>query len=178
MSTKLRHLLALLALGAFLVSGCASSVASSTQNVCAPNVAMLNEPMPDFKGTLIDGSSVDLNTLKDGVVVYSVWGSWCGPCRKEAPQLVEAFRTLSTRSVAFMGIDVRDSRVNAANFEREFSLPFSSIFDESSSLAADLKVPSPPATLVAKDGRIRARILGGTDAKTISCVVTKVEEPH
>ena len=38
-------------------------------------------------GDLLDGGDFDSTSLAGKVVVYNVWGSWCAPCRTEAPVL-------------------------------------------------------------------------------------------
>ena len=42
---------------------------------------------PDFKMTLIDGSTVSLADLRGKVVVLNFWATWCVPCRAELPTL-------------------------------------------------------------------------------------------
>ena len=39
----------------------------------------------EVSGTTLDGKEVSLDEYAGKVVVLNVWGSWCAPCRKEAP---------------------------------------------------------------------------------------------
>jgi thiol-disulfide isomerase/thioredoxin len=63
------------------------------------------------------------------VVVINIWGSWCGPCRTELPELQRVYEQNRTSGVAFLGIDVRDSRDAAGDFVRDRGVAFPSIFD-------------------------------------------------
>lgn len=130
--------------------------------------------MPDYTGKTTDGSPFDLGDHTEGTVVINVWGSWCGPCREEAPELVAAARSLP--DTRFLGIDVQDSETNARAFEKEFGIPYPSVFDPTSQLAGRLTdAVSPPVTLVAVDGHVRTQILGATNAEQIACAVREAE---
>jgi thiol-disulfide isomerase/thioredoxin len=152
------------------------SVIASADRVAAPALA----------GTTVDGKPYDLADDKGKVIVVNVWGSWCPPCRKEAPQLVIAHERLTAGgkepAVAFVGIDTRDpSREAAKAYQRRFSVPYPSVYDPSGALLlgfADSLPPSAiPSTLVIdQQGRVAARVLGGITAATLEDLVQQVRD--
>src|SRR2546423_10580876 len=75
------------------------------------------------------GTTVSLAHYPNQVVVLNVWGSWCGPCRSEAVELVRVAGATAGQGVQLLGIDVRDSRQAGADFARDFGLTYPSIFE-------------------------------------------------
>lgn len=56
------------------------------------------EVAPSFQAELIDGSSFTLSDLKGSYVLLDFWGSWCGPCRRESPNLVALHNSFNGKS--------------------------------------------------------------------------------
>jgi thiol-disulfide isomerase/thioredoxin len=123
----------------------------------------------DISGSSLQGEAVDLGELRGRVVVLNVWGSWCNPCRKEAPVLVEAAKQLGDKA-AFVGLFARaNSRADALAFEREYGISYPTVDDSGESL---LKLgryapPSVPSTVVLdEEGRVAALFSGEVPSTT------------
>lgn len=76
------------------------------------------------------GQQLRLSDYAGQVVVLNVWGSWCGPCRTEAPELERAFENTRELGVQFLGVNVRDNARGAAqDFVTNYGVSFPSFYD-------------------------------------------------
>jgi thiol-disulfide isomerase/thioredoxin len=137
------------------------------------------QPVSDFSVTLLDGSPLDRSDLMRTVSVVNVWGSWCGPCRSEAPGLARLARQLGAE-VQFLGINVRDNPAAAQAFERSFRIPYPSVHPDESGEAilafgGALTSAAIPSTVVLDpDAAVAARIVGPVDAATLRDLVRQI----
>jgi peroxiredoxin len=136
-------------------------------------------PAPELQGTLLDGGSFDLAEQRGKVVVLNVWGSWCPPCRAEAPTLEQAWRDFASQGVQFVGINTRDGEATALAFERRFDITYPSVVDSSGvKLLAFSGAVSPaaiPSTLVLdRDGRVAAVYSGEVTVAKLRDMITAV----
>jgi len=136
--TRLRA--AALVLAALLLTGCSTSqnavaTGGDFQFVAPGGQTTIFYDPPESRGTvrgisgeslLHEGTTVGLDDYPGQVVVFNIWGSWCGPCREEMPDL--QFVGEQT-GAAILGLDVRDSRQDALDFLRNRGITFDSIFD-------------------------------------------------
>ena len=170
-----------------LVAGCSQQVGSSgDQGYVAgrgiiTSLAATDRKEPgEVSGTTIDGEEVSLDDYAGQVVVVNVWGSWCAPCRAEAPMLAEAARDLAKQDVAFLGIDSRDPSESAARaFVRRFDIPYPSIYDQQGrtllAFRGTLTPNSIPSTVVIdRQGRVAASVLGEISRTTLYDLVEEV----
>lgn len=134
--------------------------------------------LEEFEGRLLSGAMFDSRDLEGRVSVFNVWGSWCVPCRTEAPALVRLAMEQSGR-VDFVGINVRDSDDAARAFERQYEVPYPSITtgDSNNALLAfgSAAVGAVPTSIVVDaEGRIAARVVGPTSYTTLRTLVEEV----
>jgi thiol-disulfide isomerase/thioredoxin len=136
---RARVLLALAAVGLALLTGCSSGsgddggfqfVAPGGQTQISYPEAQ-RRPLAPVAGDslLAAGQPISSAQPRGQVVVVNIWGSWCGPCRGEAPALEQVAAASAPRGVAFLGVDVRDDRDAAADFVRSRGITYPSIFD-------------------------------------------------
>ena len=88
-----------------------------------------------------------LEELRGTPVVVNVWGSWCPPCRAEAPDLGTVSREFGGE-VQFVGVDILDTRADARDFILEYDWPYPSIFDPLGAIRDGLGYSGQPITIV------------------------------
>ena len=124
-----------------------------------------------LSGRDLEGGRLSTADFRGKPVVAVVWGSWCAPCRAEAPDVVAAARELGDRA-QFVGINIRDSSTEQArSFVRTFDVPYPSYFspDGEAMLAfsGTLTPNSIPSFVVLDaDGRVAASIIGELPSRT------------
>lgn len=100
-----------------------------TRLIYDPPPARLAVPAIAGDSLTAPGATVSTADFPGQVVVINVWGSWCGPCRAETPELEQVQGRTRARGVQFLGIDVRDDRSAAADFVRDRAVSYPSIYD-------------------------------------------------
>lgn len=130
--------------------------------------------VPDLSGGAVDGKKLKLSDYRGKVVVLNVWGSWCSPCRAEAPNLAKVAHDTEGKGVQFLGVNTRDlDKANAKAFERTYDIDYPSFYDPSGNLI--LKFPKNalnpqaiPSTLILdKHGRVAVRALKSLSEKEL-----------
>ena len=91
-------------------------------------------------------------------LVVNFFGSWCGPCKAEAPALAEF--AAAHPEAHFVGIAVNDSEDAAVGFMKEHGLGFPIVIDDGS-LGASWGISGVPTTIfINSDGQEADRIVG------------------
>ena len=171
---------ALLLLGSVLaaLTGCAGGDSGLAER-SADDLLVLQVPVAEreaveaFEAIDLDGDALDESVLAGQVTVVNVWGSWCGPCRVEAPALREVAQAYDGRGVGFLGLNVREDEASARAFERRFQIPYRSVRAEDSARVAlafggRLSTTAVPMTVVVDDrGRVAASVVGKVTESTL-----------
>lgn len=134
---------------------------------------------PEVSGTTVTGQHLSLAAYKGDTIVLNFWGSWCDPCRAEAPALGSLARQLAPDHVRFVGIDIRDQPDSALAFMQTFNVGYPSLSDPSDEIALDFHSTVPPAAIpttlvIDKRGRIAVRIFGESTYASLKALIDKV----
>ncbi|MEU1270276.1 TlpA disulfide reductase family protein [Streptomyces sp. NPDC005799] len=136
---------------------------------------------PDLSGKTVNGQQLDVASYKGKVVVLNVWGSWCAPCRAEAPGLEKVYESFKAKGVQFVGINTRDTSVqNAVAFEKQMGVTFPSLYDPTGKLMlrfkkGTLNPQAVPSTLVLdREGGIAARSLAALSEDKLRSMIAPV----
>lgn len=124
-------------------------------------------PVNEIAGETLEGKRLDIADLKGKIVVLNVWGSWCPPCRAEAPHFAKVAKETEAKGVAFVGINTRDANKGPAlAFEKDYGVTYPSLYDPTGKLIVSgfpkgsLNPQSIPSTIVLdREGKIAARSL-------------------
>lgn len=136
---------------------------------------------PMLTGPAVEGDkTISTADYPGKIIVINVWGSWCAPCRKEAPDLAQASR--DTKEIAqFIGLNVRDQdKAQAQAFDRVFKMPYPSIYDPDGSMlvrfSGELPPNAIPTTLIIdRKGRIAIRVIGIITRKSLVDMINAVD---
>jgi thiol-disulfide isomerase/thioredoxin len=140
-----RGLATALALSVLMVACSGDSRPSSSGS--PPQASLLPttpEALPEFTPERFRGL---LRQLQGTPVVVNFWGSWCGPCYEEAPEIARVARDFEGR-VQFIGVDINDQLTPAREFIREFGWTFPSVFDPANEILGSLGLLGAPVTIV------------------------------
>ena len=138
----------------------------NNSNVYIPDTA--NKTVKEFKSKNLfsdDEISSEKILVNSDYYILNIWSSWCGPCRREHPKLMELSQN---PSVKLIGINYRDNPKNAKNFIKKFGNPFSFIFvDTNGVISIELGAYGVPETIVLnKDKKIIKKFVGYLDDKS------------
>ncbi len=121
----------------------------------------------DFTMNTPEGKSVKLSDFvgQNKYTLVDFWASWCGPCRREMPNVVEAYKAFSKKGFGIIGVSLDESAEDWKKAIKDLNITWPQMSDLKgwqSEGAALYGVRAIPATvLIDQQGNIVARDLRG-----------------
>jgi len=134
-----------------LGTSCASKPAAPPPSAQSP---LLEKPLPQFRRSALDGSSVDTKALEGRVVVLELFAEHCVPCVTSLPAAQQAHQ--GRPEAAFVGLSEDDDAGGAMRMAERHRLTFPVVHDAGRVLAGRLRLTELPSTVIAdRKGTVR-----------------------
>jgi len=120
----------------------------------------------DFQLPDLENNVVALAKLRGKVVLVDIWGTWCPPCRKEIPHLVELYKKLHGKGLEIVGMTFEKEKEEEAkgvvkSYAMKAGIPYTLVLGNDRTME---KIKGfggfPTALFIDRKGAVRARLEG------------------
>jgi thiol-disulfide isomerase/thioredoxin len=133
----------------------------------------------DFSAPGLDGKNINLSHYRGHPVIVDFWATWCGPCRKQIPELVALYKKYNkSRGLVIIGVSCDliqgDGQKAVAPFVAEFRINYPIVLADER-LVDDMGVEAIPTTLfLGPDGKVFSRVVGAGHTGEIAASAAKL----
>jgi thiol-disulfide isomerase/thioredoxin len=119
------------------------------------------EPSKDFTLAALDGAANRLSALQGKVVFLNFWTTWCGPCLREMPFLVNLQEKHHEQGLVIMGVNTNWESKGVAQVVEKHKLNFPILLDQELTVQRLYEVEGYPTNiLIDRQGQVRFRKSG------------------
>jgi peroxiredoxin len=135
--------------------------------------AEIGRAAPDFLLETPDGGTLRLSDLQGQPVLVNFWASWCDPCRKEMPDLIEAYDQYRDEGLVVVGVNQQEATSKVEEFAADFGVEFPIVFDRDAEVADAWRIGGPIQGLpssyfIDATGVIQATTLGQLSEESLA----------
>lgn len=126
-----------------------------------------------------DDISRDLSELKGKLILINLWATWCGPCKKEIPDLMKLYEEYKDDNFEILGIMIADKKDNLEKFLDNNHINYTIIngnerFISAITVAVGTQINAIPYTIIADEsGRIVETITGTKTYEEFKKIINK-----
>lgn len=128
-----------------------------------PSVQKESTLAPDFTLQTSDGKTLKLSNLKGKVVIVDFWATWCPPCRKGIPDLINLKKKYGSKGFEIVGVSVDDENTikEVVPFIKNYGINYPVVYGNSNVTQAYGGIRAIPTSFVIdKKGNIVASYEG------------------
>jgi peroxiredoxin len=125
----------------------------------------INAYTPPFELQTIDGTTLDLQSLRGQPVLINFWATWCEPCRIEMPSLQAIYDTYKDRGLRLIAVNLGESLETARTWIQQMNLTFDVVLDPTAKIASLYQLRGQPSTYVVSPSGIISQIFFGSTSK-------------
>ena len=139
-------------------------------------------PAPEFTFQNEKGKTVNIKKLKGKIIVLDFWASWCGPCRKEIPNIKKVYAEYKDKGIQFLSVSIDAKKEAWTKALKEEQMPWMQGWtpDAGKSVMNTYQFGGIPfIILIDKEGNIYRKNLRGEDIKNAidDCLAGKKVAP-
>lgn len=127
----------------------------------------IGQEAPDIVLDSPEGKEIALSSLRGKVVLIDFWASWCGPCRKEMPNVVKAYAKFKNKGFEIFGVSLDQDKQRWVEAIEKDGITWPQVSDLKqwgSSVVRQYNIQGIPYTvLLDRQGKIVAKNLRGAE---------------
>jgi len=158
----MKKLLIVLCCALLFVAGCSKEGGSLGGGSPKP---LEKHRAPAMSVVSMDGTQLNLDSLKGKVVLLNFWATWCPPCREEIPSMMKLNTFMAGKPFQMICVSVDEGGKKAvAEFFKNTGFTLPAYFDTTGQAATTYGITGVPETFVIdKNGVIAKKVIGGLD---------------
>jgi thiol-disulfide isomerase/thioredoxin len=144
---------------------------TSAETASRTTVNTLPPVVLDSELRSLNGQPIKLSDYSGKVLLVNLWATWCGPCRREIPELVKLHKEFKAKGFEVVGLSTEnpDASVNdVRDFVRAYSMDYAVGWISEDVAIALMRGNGniPQSFVIARDGRILRRFIGFSSVST------------
>ncbi|MGQ9682583.1 MAG: TlpA family protein disulfide reductase [Anaerolineae bacterium] len=137
-----------------------------------PAVVTVGLLAPDFVLHDLAGEPHALSDYTGQVVLLNFWATWCGPCRAELPDLVQAQKTYGSHGFTVVAVNLGEPRERVRAFAEQHGITFPVLLDGYGTTDSKFMTRAIPTSVVLdRDGVVRKIVMGSLDGDSLASLI-------